>query len=125
MAKSYYGNIGGVCRKSTRRLSTRQLIWLLINIKIRRRFDIFGTNMDDVILQELEEDILLMCTMMIATCNTYNLFNPNELEEGGQSTINPNVRVMDVFGHMREVPTLFKILTNFEVPKFDEFASLV
>ena len=124
MAKSYYGNIGGVCRKSTRRLSTRQLIWLLINIKIRRRFDIFGTNMDDVILQELEEEILLMCTMMMATCNTHNLFNPNELEESGQS-VNPNVGVMNVFNHMREVSTLFKVLTNFEVPNFDEFASLV
>ena len=33
-------------------------------------------------LQELEEDILLRYTMMMATCDTHNLFNPNKLEEG-------------------------------------------
>lgn len=44
--------------------------------------EIFGTNTGDEILQELEEDILLRYTMMMAICDTHNLFNLNKLEEG-------------------------------------------
>jgi hypothetical protein len=50
-------------------------------------------DMDDIILQELEEDILIVCIMMIVAYNTQKLFNLNELEEGGQKIINHNVGV--------------------------------
>lgn len=48
--------------------------------------DNFGMNTNDEILQE--EDILVVYTiMMMVACNTHNLLNPNELEEGGQLTM--------------------------------------
>jgi hypothetical protein len=50
-------------------------------------------DMNDIILQELEEDILIVCIMMIVAYNTQKLFNLNELEEGGQKIINHNVGV--------------------------------
>ena len=59
--------------------------------------DNFESHMNDEILQELEEDMLLIYTMMMATCNTHNLLNSNELEEGGQLIVDHNVVVIDVF----------------------------
>ena len=66
-----------------------------------------------------------MHTMTMAACNTRSLFNPNELEEGDQTTVNHNVGVMDGLSQMRDVPTQFKVLTNCEIYEFDELASLV
>lgn len=63
--------------------------------------------------------------MTMAACNTLNLFNLNKLEEGGQSIVNPNVGVTNMFNRMREVPALFKGLTNFKVHEFEELASFV
>lgn len=58
--------------------------------------DNFGTNTNDEILQE--EDILVIYTMMMVDgCNTHNLLNPNELEEGGQLIVDHNVVVTDAF----------------------------
>lgn len=62
--------------------------------------------MDDEVLQELEENISIVYTMMIVTCNIHNLFNPNKLEEGGQTTVNHNVGVTGVLNWMRDVSTL-------------------
>lgn len=87
--------------------------------------DSSGTDTDGEILQELEEDILIVYTMMMVACNTHNMFNPNKFEEGGQTTVNHNVGVTDILSRMREVPVLFKVLTNFEVREFDELSSLV
>lgn len=66
-------------------------------------YDSFGIDTDDEILQKLEEDILVVYTMMMVACNIHNLFNMHELEEGGQSTVNQNVGVTDMFNCMREV----------------------
>ena len=58
-------------------------------------------------------------------CNTHHLFNSNVLEEGGQSTINHNMGVANVLSLMCKMPTLFKVLTIFEVCKFDEFVYFI
>jgi hypothetical protein len=50
----------------------------------------FRTETHDKILQNLEGDTLIIYMMMMVACNTHNLFHPNELEEGGQPTINHN-----------------------------------
>ena len=53
------------------------------------------------------------------------MFNPNELGECGQTRVNHNMGVTDVLHWMCVVHILFKVLTNFEIHKFDEFASFV
>lgn len=67
-----------------------------------------GMDMDDEILQELEEDILIFYTMMMASCNTHHLFNANELEEGGWTIVNHNEGVTDILSYMCEVFPLLK-----------------
>lgn len=81
-----------------------------------------GMDMDDEIVQELEEDILIVYTMMMASCNTHHLSNANELEEGGWTTVNHNEGVTDILRCMREV---FHVEINCEVHMFDEFIFLV
>lgn len=41
---------------------------------------------DDEILQELQEDILIVYTIIMVSCNTPNMFDAKELEEGGQNS---------------------------------------
>lgn len=83
-----------------------------------------GFDIVEKLLQELENNILLVYTMMMAACNTCNLFNANELDKGGQHTINHNEGDIAILSQMYEVPTLFKTLTDFEAGKFDLLASL-
>jgi len=45
--------------------------------------DYYTIDTDGEILQQLEEDILVVYIMTMVACNTLNLFNVNELEEGG------------------------------------------
>lgn len=51
--------------------------------------DNYGIDTNDEIMQQLEEDTLVVYTMTMVACNTLNLFNLNELEEGGQSIVDP------------------------------------
>lgn len=67
----------------------------------------------------------MVSTMTTVLYKTHNLFDPNELEEGGLSTTNHNVGVMDILSRMHEVSALFKVLTNFKICEFDELATLV
>lgn len=83
-----------------------------------------GFDTVEKLLQELENNILSVYTMMMATWNTCNLFNTNELDKGGQHTINHNEGDSDILSQMYEVPSLFKTLTDFEVGKIDLLASL-
>lgn len=55
----------------------------------------------------------------------HNLFNPNKLDEGGQTTINHDVGVMVVLSQMHKVHVLFKVLIEFEVQEFNKLASIV
>lgn len=48
----------------------------------------FRIDIDDKIMQNLEGDVLIIYIMMMVACNTHNLFHPNKLEEGGQTTGN-------------------------------------
>lgn len=87
--------------------------------------EIFGMEMDDEILQELEEDILIVYIMMIVAYNTHKLFNPNELEDGGQNTINPQC---GSYGRSQSDARHANIVQGLDYCKvygFDELASLV
>lgn len=80
----------------------------------------------DEILQKLEGGISMVCTMMMVAYDTHNLFALNKLKEGGQTIVNHNVMwFIDILNRMRNVPALFKVLTNFEVYAFHEYVSLV
>ena len=85
--------------------------------------DNLGTNTNDEILQELGEEILIIYTMIMVACKTHNMFNPKELEEGDQTIINHNVGVTNVLSWILKVSALVRVLTNFEIHKFDEFVS--
>lgn len=41
--------------------------------------------------------------MMMIVGNSHNMFNPNELEEGNQRTVNHDMGVTNVLGQMRNV----------------------
>lgn len=57
----------------------------------------FGTDIEDEIHKSWKKTFkLIVNTMMMATCNTHNMFNSNEMKEGGQTTANQNVGVMDI-----------------------------
>jgi hypothetical protein len=77
--------------------------------------DNFWTNTSDESLQDLERDVLMVSTMMMTTCNTHNLFKLTKLKEGGQTTTNHNVWSTNILNRKRNMPTLFKVLTNFKV----------
>lgn len=49
----------------------------------------------------------------MASYNTYDMFNANGLEDGGQTTVNTNKGVADILSHMSEVPPMFKVLQSF------------
>jgi hypothetical protein len=49
--------------------------------------DNYGTNANDEILQKLEKDVFVVCTMMMVDGNNHNMFDPNELEEGDQRIV--------------------------------------
>lgn len=81
--------------------------------------DNLGADKCEEILEELAEGVLMVDTIMVVACNTHNLFNPSELHDGGQTTINHNVGVTYVLIRMREVLALVKVLTCFEVDELD------
>ena len=70
-------------------------------------------DMDDEILQESQGDILVVYMMMVVACNTHNMLNPNELEK--VATVKHHVGVTCIICMMHDVPSLFKVSTNFEV----------
>lgn len=71
-----------------------------------------------------EEQAMLL--IQLAMQNTVELFQSNEWEENvGQETVNPHEGVRDVLGSLMSTPGLFKSLTNFSVPEFQELCQLV
>ena len=73
----------------------------------------------------LEDGLVLMYTIMRVCSSTFEFFNPNKLEEGGQGTINHECGVRDRLGSMRKLPRPFKTLANFIIEEFDELCTLV
>jgi hypothetical protein len=71
-----------------------------------------------------EEDHMLF-SIAFAAHNSYHLFNSNEWEDGGQSSVNPNEGVHDEFTRMKAQPNSFKNKSNFSVSKFDELCELL
>lgn len=64
---------------------------------------------------KLKVDILMVFTMMVVCNNTHELFNPNELVEGGQTTINYCEPLIYVLALMWKCPLVVKVLTNFDL----------
>lgn len=65
--------------------------------------DNYGSDTNDETLEESEIDIFIVYTMMMVVGNTHNMFDLNELEEGGRRTVNHNVGVTDVLDLMHNV----------------------
>lgn len=55
-----------------------------------------GTNTDEEILLELEENILIVFMMMMTCIDLMDYLNHNELEEGRQSIVNHNTSMNDI-----------------------------
>lgn len=73
----------------------------------------------DELLEELDEDFVLQCTIMTMSPNSIEFFNPNELETimvaKAQSTT--HIGVWDPLGQMCDIPHSFKTLANFHHPR--------
>jgi len=67
----------------------------------------------------------IVFAVVVANVNTLTLFNTNELKLIVGQSINQNVGVLNVHGTMWATLGLFKTLTNFSLPKFDELVALV
>jgi hypothetical protein len=68
-----------------------------------------------------EEDHMLF-SIAFAAHNSYHLFNSNEWEDGGQSSVNPNEGVRNELARMKAQSESFKSLSNFS-PSLMSFAS--
>ena len=87
--------------------------------------DNYGIDTNDEIMQQLEEDTLVVYTMTMVACNTLNLFNLNELEEGGQSIVDPMWELQTCSTACARCMHCSKGLTNFKVHEFDELVSFL
>jgi hypothetical protein len=72
-----------------------------------------GMDTNDEHFLELKEYIMIARITMMASYNTYDVLNANGSEDGGQTIVNTNKGIVDILGHMREVPPLFKVLQLF------------
>jgi hypothetical protein len=63
--------------------------------------------------------------VVVASVNTLTLFNANEPQLSVGQSFNQDMGVLDVCGTMWATLGLFKTLTNFNLPKFDELVALV
>lgn len=66
-----------------------------------------------------------MFATIIVVANIHYLFNPKEIELGVGQLIDHTISVRDVLATMWIIPILFKILTNFTLPEFEELAVVV
>ena len=52
---------------------------------------------DDKILEVLEDEFMVNYAILYVCANTWEVFNPNELEDGGQGVVDHNHGLYDVF----------------------------
>ena len=87
--------------------------------------DFYGSNSSDEDLEDMDVDIKMMFHSMVATANAHHLFNNNEWEDDGQQSVNMRVGLWDLLAWLKETPGMFKTITNFTLPEFEELRSLV
>ena len=73
----------------------------------------------------MDADIKMMFNSMVAVANAHHLFNNNEWEDDGQQFVNTRVGLRDLLAWLKETPGMFKTITNFTLPEFEELCSLV
>jgi hypothetical protein len=66
-----------------------------------------------------------MFTVVIITINVHYLLNLNELEMGAKQSVDHTIGVQDVLTTMQTTLSLFKTLTNFILPEFEELIVLI
>ena len=84
-----------------------------------------SSNSSDEDLGDIDADIKMMFNSMVAATNTHHLFNNNKWEDDGQQSVNTRVGVRDLLAWLKETPGMFKTITNFTLPEFEELCSLV
>lgn len=85
-----------------------------------------GDDSDDELLAELDFEAQIVFMMMNVCINSWEFFNPNELEDGGQVGVNPDIGIRDLLASMRATGNaLFKNMTNFSLEEFDKLCVLV
>ena len=87
--------------------------------------DFYGSDSSDEDLEDMDADIKMMFQSMVASANAQYLFNNNEWEDDGQQSVNMRVGLRDLLAWLKETPSIFKTITNFTLPKFEELCSLV
>jgi hypothetical protein len=76
-------------------------------------------------LRDMDEEVQMLFQCVVAATNVHHLFNANEWEEGGQQSVNPNIGVRDMLAWLKETPGMFKTMTNFTLPEFEELCTTV
>jgi hypothetical protein len=87
--------------------------------------DFYGSDLSDEDLRDMDEEVHMFFQYVVATTNSHHLFNINEWEDGGQQSVNPNVGVCDMLAWLKETPGMFKTMTNFTLPEFEELCTAV
>jgi hypothetical protein len=87
--------------------------------------DYYGSDLSDEDLRDMDEEVRMLFQCVVAATNSHHLFNANEWEDGGQQLVNPNVGVRNLLAWLKETPSMFKTITNFTLPEFEELCTLV
>ena len=71
-----------------------------------------------------DEEHALLVIQSAMGC-TMEVLHTNKWKDGGQESVNLHEGVREVLGSMISILGLFKVLTNFSIPKFVELCQLV
>jgi hypothetical protein len=88
-------------------------------------FNSSSSSSDEELLDEIDAKHKIAVQATIACVNTWELFTPTELEEGGGQFVDLNIGVRDVLTTMQAMLGLFKSLANFNLIEFKELVQLV
>jgi hypothetical protein len=66
------------------------------------------------LLEDMDQnDFIIFQMMAMATSSSNDLFTSHEMKQRAGQSVDPTVRIQDVFNTMQTTPTLFKTLLNF------------
>jgi hypothetical protein len=88
-------------------------------------FDSSSSSNDEELLDQIDVKHQIAMQVAITCVNTWEIFTPTELKQGGGQFVDLNIGVRNMGMTMLAMSSLFKSLTNFNLTKFEELAQLV
>jgi len=81
-------------------------------------FSHYSSSSSDDILYDMNKKVKMFFQCGLMACNAQDFFNSHEMEEDSGQPMNPTIGVWDVLATIKDIPHLFKNLTNFTTTKF-------